>query len=144
MKKKFFLTIFILYLIALFFFRFESACLRDAISYHVDVLYMFYYESEHGNSLFTVPEDCIYYDETTGIPFLYILSKSDDYEDDGYYIQKLPISVKPVGNGFAFLGSFGTNQNVPIIITPVTKDMYGKRAVIVDTIEFTEKGSMKS
>lgn len=144
MKKKLVLVISILYLIALFFFRFEGAYLRDTMSYHVDVLYMFYHESEQGNSLFTVTDNCIYYDETTGMPFLNILSKSDTYEDDGYYIQKLPVSVKPIDNGFVFLGAFGENQNVPIIITPVTEDMYGKRAVIVDTIEFTEIGSVIS
>lgn len=146
MKKKLVLVISILYLIALIFFRFGSAYLRDTLSYHVDVLYMFYYESEQGNSLFTVTDDCIYYDDTTGMPFLYILEKSTAYEDDGYYIQKLPVSVTPVGNGFVFLGSFGENQNVPIIVSPVKMDMCEKRAVIADTIEFkfTERGSMIS
>lgn len=136
MKKKIVSAFSVLYLFSIVFFYFGSGYLRDAMSYHLDVTYMFYHESEYGNSLYTVTEDLIYYDEISEIPYLYILLKQDLYEDDGYYIQKLPVSVKNVGDGYVFLGQIGTNQNTPIIITPVTDDMYEKRAVIVDTVSF--------
>ncbi len=139
-KQKLALGVFIVYLTVLLFFRFAGASIRDTLSYPVDVLYMFYYESDMGTSLYTVPQDCIYYEEMTGDAFVYILSKSNLWGDDGYYIEKMPVSVTPVENGFVFLGAFGTNQNVPIILTQVTADMHQKRAVIADTIEFTEEG----
>ena len=127
MKRRVIFLLCIIYVVLLVGFRLGGEDIRDTLSYPVDVTNIFVYSSDTMDSLYTLPDECIYTAAEGGEVYVYILDSGAAYDDGGYYIMPYSIYIRDRAEGYTAVG--GIHDEL-VVVTPVTEDMIGKRAVI--------------
>lgn len=108
--------------------------MRDAFSYPVTATNIFVHDSDMLHSMFSLPAHCIYQNPEDGTYFVYMLEQGSMYDDDGYYIIQRKVEIS--GQDGEVVAVRGIHDE-PVVISKVTEEMIGQRAVIDEWIDYT-------